>query len=50
VQCAAGARSSIGASLLKARGIEQVINLIGGMGEWRKAAFPLAPAAKPDTL
>lgn len=37
VQCAAGARSSIAASILKARGIENVVNLIGGMGEWRKS-------------
>lgn len=40
VQCAAGARSSIGASILKARGVEQVINLVGGMGEWLKAGLP----------
>jgi hydroxyacylglutathione hydrolase len=39
VQCAAGARSAIGASLLQARGVEQVINLMGGMGEWRRANF-----------
>lgn len=41
VQCAAGARSSIGASLLKARGLEQVINLTGGIGEWRRGQFPV---------
>jgi hydroxyacylglutathione hydrolase len=40
VQCAAGARSSIAASLLKARGIDNVINLVGGIGEWRKASLP----------
>ena len=40
VQCAAGARSSIGASLLQARGVEQVINLIGGIGDWSKAGLP----------
>jgi len=40
VQCAAGARSSIGASVLKARGIDNVINLVGGIGEWRKAGLP----------
>jgi hydroxyacylglutathione hydrolase len=39
VQCAAGMRSAIGASLLQARGVENVINLIGGIGEWRKAGF-----------
>jgi hydroxyacylglutathione hydrolase len=42
VQCAAGARSSIGASVLRARGVDQtVINLVGGMGEWKKAGLPL---------
>lgn len=41
VQCAAGARSSIAASLLKARGIDNVINLVGGIGEWRKAGLPV---------
>ncbi len=40
VQCAAGARSSIGASVLKARGNDNVINLVGGIGEWRKAQLP----------
>lgn len=42
LQCAAGTRSSIGASILRAHGVEQVINLIGGIGEWRKANYPLA--------
>jgi hydroxyacylglutathione hydrolase len=40
VQCAAGARSSIGASLLKARGVDQVINLTGGYGAWVSAGLP----------
>jgi hydroxyacylglutathione hydrolase len=40
VQCAAGARSMIGASLMKARGIDRVINLIGGFGAWSKAGLP----------
>lgn len=40
VQCAAGARSSIAASLLKAKGIDNVINLVGGIGEWRKVSLP----------
>jgi len=41
VQCAAGARSSIAASVLKSRGIDNVINLVGGIGEWRKAGLPV---------
>lgn len=40
IQCAAGARSAIAASVLRARGVENVINLIGGIGDWRKAGFP----------
>ena len=39
VQCAMGGRSSIGASVLKARGVENVINLIGGIGAWRKEGY-----------
>jgi len=39
VQCAAGARSAIGASVLKAHGIDNVINLVGGYGAWRKAGY-----------
>lgn len=41
VQCAAGARSSIAASILKSRGLDNVVNLVGGMGEWRKANHPV---------
>jgi len=41
VQCAAGARSAIGASLIAASGVDRVINLIGGIGEWRKAGLPI---------
>ncbi len=45
VQCAAGSRSAIGASVLRARGVESVINLVGGIGEWRKAGLPTVPGA-----
>ena len=41
VQCAAGARSSIGASVIAASGVDRVINLVGGIGEWRKAGLPI---------
>lgn len=40
LQCEAGSRSAIGASLLKARGLEQVINLTGGINDWYKAKYP----------
>jgi hydroxyacylglutathione hydrolase len=43
VQWAAGARSMIGASLLKARGVDRVINLVGGFGAWSKAGLPSVP-------
>ncbi|MEZ5316109.1 MAG: MBL fold metallo-hydrolase [Vicinamibacterales bacterium] len=41
MQCAAGARSAIAASLLKARGVDRVINLEGGIGAWRAAGLPV---------
>ena len=44
VQCAAGGRSSIAASVLRAHGLEQVINLAGGIGEWRQAGLPTTDA------
>ncbi len=43
LQCAAGARSMIGASILKARGVDRVINLIGGFGAWSAAGLPTVP-------
>jgi hydroxyacylglutathione hydrolase len=39
--CAGGSRSAIGASVLKANGIDNVINLTGGLGAWRKAGLPV---------
>jgi hydroxyacylglutathione hydrolase len=41
VHCAAGARSMIGASVLKARGIDRVINLTGGFDAWTQAGLPV---------
>jgi hydroxyacylglutathione hydrolase len=40
VQCQSGARSAIGASLLRAHGFEQVINLTGGFSGWVDAGLP----------
>ena len=50
--CASGYRSSIAASLLRGRGVEDVIDLVGGMGAW--AAFgrngeTVAPLRPPAT-
>ena len=39
VQCQGGGRSSIAASLLKARGFEDVSNLVGGFRAWQAAGF-----------
>jgi hydroxyacylglutathione hydrolase len=44
VQCGTGARSSIGASLLMARGVDDAINLVGGIGAWRQAGLPITGA------
>ena len=41
VQCQSGARSSIAASVLKARGVAQVLNLAGGFAEWEAAGLPV---------
>ena len=41
VACHGGSRSSIGASLLRARGFENVINFSGGFAEWQRAGLPV---------
>lgn len=41
VQCQAGARSAIAASLLAAHGMEKVRNLVGGIAAWRDAGLPV---------
>ena len=40
MQCQGGARSMIGASILKAHGFDRVINLQGGYGGWAGAGLP----------
>jgi hydroxyacylglutathione hydrolase len=42
VHCQGGARSAIAASVLRARGVAEVINLVGGYGEWEAAGHPVA--------
>ena len=39
--CASGARSSIGASVLQSRGVENVVNLVGGLNDWITAGLPV---------
>ena len=53
LQCQGGGRSSIAASLLRAQGVKNVINLAGGYSGWAGAGLPVergapAPAAAPD--
>jgi hydroxyacylglutathione hydrolase len=40
VQCQAGGRSSIAASLLESKGFSNVINLAGGYTAWQYAGLP----------
>jgi hydroxyacylglutathione hydrolase len=41
VQCRTGARSAIAASLLRAAGAQEVINLAGGIRDWEAAGLPV---------
>ena len=41
VQCRTGARSAIGASILQAAGVEEVINMQGGLRDWTTAKLPV---------
>lgn len=42
VHCRTGARSAIGASILKAAGAREVINMQGGLRDWAAAGLPVA--------
>ena len=42
VQCRSGARSAIGASILQAQGITNVLNLTGGYLRWAAAKLPIS--------
>ncbi|RME10023.1 MAG: rhodanese-like domain-containing protein, partial [Ardenticatenia bacterium] len=41
VQCRSGSRSAIAASILQAHGFEQVMNLMGGINEWKRLGLPV---------
>lgn len=41
LQCASGARSAMASSILMAHGMRNVINVRGGIAEWRGAKLPL---------
>lgn len=40
VHCQGGARSAIAASVLQARGLANVVNLVGGYAAWQQAGLP----------
>jgi hydroxyacylglutathione hydrolase len=48
VQCQAGSRSAIAASLLMSRGVPFVSNLQGGINAWQSAGFPVV--AEPTAV
>jgi hydroxyacylglutathione hydrolase len=41
VHCQAGARSAIAASVLQARGLTNVVNMVGGYAAWQQAGLPV---------
>jgi hydroxyacylglutathione hydrolase len=41
IACQGGSRSSIGTSLLRARGFQNVINFSGGFAEWQRTGLPI---------
>jgi hydroxyacylglutathione hydrolase len=45
VVCGGGMRSTIAASVLERAGIDDVLNVSGGMGAWRKAGLPTTDRA-----
>jgi hydroxyacylglutathione hydrolase len=45
VHCQSGARSAIAASVLQARGVKRVVNMIGGYAAWEHARLPVELAS-----
>jgi hydroxyacylglutathione hydrolase len=45
VHCEGGARSAIATSVLRAKGMENVVNLVGGFAGWRAAGNPVEHGA-----
>ncbi|MBA3987060.1 MAG: MBL fold metallo-hydrolase, partial [Flavobacteriales bacterium] len=50
VHCAGGYRSVIAASILKSRGIHNLIDIAGGFADIKKAGIPVTDAPCPSTL
>ena len=49
MQCQGGARSAIATSLLRAKGIDNVINLVGGYADWQAGGYPVERGATTVT-
>ena len=49
LQCRSGARSSIAASVLQARGYRNVLNLAGGIIAWQAGGLPIERTGAPST-
>jgi hydroxyacylglutathione hydrolase len=45
LHCQGGGRSSIAASVLRANGFDNVVNLVGGFGEWQRQGLPVERSA-----
>jgi hydroxyacylglutathione hydrolase len=41
VVCGTGYRSSVVSSVLRARGLQNVVNVVGGMSAWNEAGLPV---------
>lgn len=50
IHCAGGYRSVIAASILKSRGIHNLVDVAGGFGAIKKAGMPVTDKACPSTL
>jgi hydroxyacylglutathione hydrolase len=50
VYCQGGARSAIAASVLQARGLAHVVNLVGGYAAWEQAGLPTTRDQSADIL
>jgi hydroxyacylglutathione hydrolase len=50
VHCQSGARSAIAASVLRAKGLTNVVNLAGGFADWQNAGHPVERAAAEELV
>ena len=50
MQCQGGARSAIAASLLRAKGFDNVMNLVGGFAAWQSAGLPVDRETSAEAL